>query len=366
MERKYLLLTSPIIAWFCYEAYNHSKIKKNHLTGTIPLKKEEGEKRGTNIKNIYYEVSLNLTELKRFSGTITIKFDLSNKDEILFLDYMGDIKQIDINGNKGVGYSHKANRIILKNEHLIIGVNEIKIEFKSHYSDHSDKILGLMNHNGVIVSNCEPFYTNRIFPCFDQPSMRATFELSVYTKPDIDLYFCSNKNNEVQEDTYGNKLYTFQTVNIPPHQFLIVGGHFMSTTDYRNKSYSVDLNVHTHRYIKHDVNLINLYLVIRKSIEWFEKTFVTTFPGKKIDIVFLPDYYVTANSAPGIIILDKSYIEKNTDKLDIGYFNYTVVVQIFSQWIGSVISPKWWDDSAVYEGINLFLADLFFNKNEVT
>jgi aminopeptidase N len=372
---KYLLLSSPALAWLFYEAYTQTKQQPNHLTNIKALKKEESEFRSNLIKNIRYEIFLDLTKQqsifnKQFKGSVKITFELSKLEEI-FIDYFGTLEQVKINSNVNTKDEHIENRLIINSGFLKLGLNEIEINFISNYSDYGDKILGLTFSNNVLVTNCEPFYAHRIFPCFDQPNLKADIKLSVKTKSDIDIRFSTkgktisnNAENIINSEEY--KTTEFNAARLSTYQFLLTGGYFETISDYLNPTYSTDISLNIHKYIKHDINPINIYLLIRKSIEWFEKTLSIKYPCNKLDLVFLPDYYITANSAQGIFIFDKAFINKHKDQIDSSYFNYMIVTQVFTQGISGILTPKWWEDSFIFEGLNICLTEIFFSDNTVT
>ena len=69
-------------------------------------------------------------------------------------------------------------------EHVLEGENIIKIDYRGNFTKNC---TGLMlykdrtDENQYIYSHCEPWFANKIFPCFDQPNLKAHFNLRVVT-----------------------------------------------------------------------------------------------------------------------------------------------------------------------------------------
>ena len=61
-------------------------------------------------------------------------------------------------------------------------VNNISFKFENTYVDNSaglHKYIDPKDGKTYIYSHCEPFFCHRWFPCFDQPSIRATLDLTL-------------------------------------------------------------------------------------------------------------------------------------------------------------------------------------------
>lgn len=76
------------------------------------------------------------------------------------------------------------HRIKVQNEALLQKGKENSIDFvfENTYVDNSaglHRYVDPKDKRTYIFSHCEPFFCHRWFPCFDQPSIRATLDLKV-------------------------------------------------------------------------------------------------------------------------------------------------------------------------------------------
>ena len=180
---------------------NLDKFIKNS-SNLNPLLKSEALHRSSLISNINikYTLFLNLrdknTMNSEFDGTVLINFFMNKVDDV-FLDFHGKIKAvtvnfkvIDVNDIK-----HKNDRLYLSAD-LLSSTNTVIIEFSSIYSvnEHGLRYSKSESFENYIVSNFEPFYAHTMFPCFDQPDLKAKIKLLVVVNKEFEVITSSKPN----------------------------------------------------------------------------------------------------------------------------------------------------------------------------
>ena len=119
-----------------------------------------------------------------FEGDLEITFNFHPKPDLkeplFFLNFVGEINSLKINGTKVEKFTFEKHRLILDINSLKDGENKINILYSGDY-----------NHNGVglhqytdpsdnkeyLYTQFEPYDCNRLLPCFDQPDIKATLNL---------------------------------------------------------------------------------------------------------------------------------------------------------------------------------------------
>ena len=96
-------------------------------------------------------------------------------DEDLQIDFQGDESQIDgvimVNG-KAVDAMVRDEHIIIPQRYLRLGNNKVMIGGNS-----GDKALN--RHEDYMYTLFVPDHARSVFPCFDQPDLKANFELEL-------------------------------------------------------------------------------------------------------------------------------------------------------------------------------------------
>ena len=144
------------------------------------LTRTEAEARAGRVSDVDYELQLDLPgQGVHYSGATTITFSVASLDDPLFIDFKGEqITALRVNG-RAVEPDVRDNRIWLAGSALAAR-NTVRVEYRNRYDDTGDGFHRFVDpeDGGVYVySNFQPFAAHRLFPCFDQPDLKATYRL---------------------------------------------------------------------------------------------------------------------------------------------------------------------------------------------
>src|SRR3989344_9320660 len=145
------------------------------------LTRAYAQKRAKLIGDVNYDVHLIFKKkAKTYQGNCKIFFFL-NKIENIRLETISKIKRLLVN-EKLCKYKKEDFSIILPKKYLKKGNNSIEIIYTAgydytgsglhHFTDPED-------NEEYLYSNFEPYSAHRMFPCFDQPDIKATYLLAV-------------------------------------------------------------------------------------------------------------------------------------------------------------------------------------------
>jgi aminopeptidase N len=82
--------------------------------------------------------------------------------------------------NLEVEVKHEDNFIYLPRSCLQKGKNRVSVLYDNEYNiDFSGLISFTDNGEQFLFTDFEPYYANRVFPCFDQPNLKAKMILTV-------------------------------------------------------------------------------------------------------------------------------------------------------------------------------------------
>jgi len=126
-------------------------------------------------------------------------------------------------------YKHEEN--ILNNwltikEFIFIGANEIYFELTNMYShDGHGFHKSIIDKRVYMYWNCEPYYANKIFPCFDQPDIKGIYNLEI--ECDKKYIVLSNEEKEYEKEHENIKLVKFKKTKIfSSYLFCFVVGEY--------------------------------------------------------------------------------------------------------------------------------------------
>lgn len=153
------------------------------------LTKNEAQDRASVVSDVSYKLAFALVANKdSFHGHQTAKFTLAaNPTGDLFFDFKGrSISNLEINGVLLSTQRHadlfKSHKIRLPKDCLIKGENIVKVAFHGEFvtdCQGMQKYKDQVDETEYIYTMSEPFSAHRWFPCFDQPDIKAPYELLV-------------------------------------------------------------------------------------------------------------------------------------------------------------------------------------------
>src|SRR5690348_3748716 len=146
------------------------------------LTQSDAEARAARVSNCHYQLVIDLARgAEAYRGEVTIRFAATGRAD-LFLDYRGKtIERLEIN-NTAVpqpawsGYRLTIPGALLRPENTIFIAYENDFD---HTGDGFHQFKDPEDGEEYLYSNFEPYEAHRLFPCFDQPDIKATYELTV-------------------------------------------------------------------------------------------------------------------------------------------------------------------------------------------
>jgi aminopeptidase N len=145
------------------------------------LTKEAAELRTKQITKIKYDLFFKIGEAdKVFTGKEKISFDLNETEHPVSIDFTdGEVLAVSVN-DQAAPFEYNKAAILIKGSAFKLGSNAISIEFAHPYSNNGTglhRFKDPADGRVYIYSQFEPFDANRLYPCFDQPDLKANFEV---------------------------------------------------------------------------------------------------------------------------------------------------------------------------------------------
>ena len=180
------------------------------------------EHRARTISGINYELSFTIPENQdeEIGGLVNIAFGLSDSSQPVQLDFRESadkIKNVTTNGDESA-FRFVNEHVVIPADELVTGRNEIRISFTAGSSS--------LNRNPeYLYTLFVPDRARTAFPLFDQPNLKATFELSLMIPPGWTT-MANSPVLEVRETDYGTLHRFAQSDLISSYLFSFVAGKF--------------------------------------------------------------------------------------------------------------------------------------------
>lgn len=298
-----------------------------------------------------YHLHLDLSQARDHEHTtypVSTRIEFSTTTPEIFLDYLGaEISNLSINGNP-VDVDFHDGRIYLHDlptgEEVTVEINSLSSYSRSGQGLH--RMLDTADGNTYLYSHLEPSDARRIFPCFEQPDLKAKFHVKLSAPAEWEILA---NQPEVSRDTSGE----VATVQFAPTPLLSTYLTSFAAGPYTSKSQTwtapdgsltVDLRSLARASMADYLDDEILELTAR-GMDFFHENFAYPYPWGKYDSIFVPEYNLGAMENPGLVTFTESYLFRSAPtRAQHAARTNTILHEMSHMWFGDLVTPQWWDD----------------------
>jgi aminopeptidase N len=302
------------------------------------------------LKPSHYQLMLDFDkEALTYSGTVNISARMTNPDTTVRVHANGlEIISALVNSEVAKVSSEEDDVLCLATKTEQSGDINIHITFKCVVTpDLSGVYPSYFMHNGIkkslLATQFESHYARNAFPCVDEPSAKAVFELT--TKSPVDEVVLANMPMLEQTEVSGKLVTTFEkTPAMSTYLVAFVIGELQKKESQTKdgvtvRSWSSVAQDPTH--LEFSVNEAVAY------IEFYNDYFKTDYPLSKCDQVALPDFEFGAMENWGLIVYRETAMLSDPVNVSIStqqLVSTVITHELSHQWFGNLVTMKWWDD----------------------
>lgn len=306
------------------------------------------------ITDIQYTLNFNVPPVKTadIAAAETIGFSLSSTAQPLQIDFKqsaANVKSITVNGTK--------TDVVLKDEHIIVapkflqtGVNKIAIDFIAGNTS--------LNRNGdYMYALFVPDRARTVFPCFDQPDMKANFLLTLTVPTGWKVLA-----NGIKQDSVINRDNTTYNFNnsdkLPTYLFSFTAGKYTDVKKMVGNREAEFLYRETDP-AKIKLSVDSVFKAHENAINFLEEWTGIPYPFQKVGFVGIPDFQFGGMEHPGEVQYQASslFLDDGATKDRLIARSTLISHETSHMWFGDMVTMEWFNDVWMKEVFANFMAD---------
>ena len=260
-----------------------------------------------------------------------------------------------------VSYDEAAERVTLALEATLgPGIHRLLIE---HTGIINDQLRGLYksvyvdaegDEHLIATSQCQATDARRIFPCWDEPDFKATFQTTLVVAQGLEAYSNTQERSRTPLGDGRVELRFAKTMKMSPYLLAFIVGPFEATEPVEVRGTPIRIIVPRGNLHLTEVALENAVF----CFEYLTDYYAIPYPGDKLDHIAIPDFAAGAMENVGLITYRDSYLIIERTKASQAELQRSVDViahEIAHQWFGNLVTLRWWEGAWLNEAFASFM-----------
>ncbi|RCV53819.1 aminopeptidase N [Marinitenerispora sediminis] len=323
------------------------------------LTRDEARERARILDVTSYDVELDLTGGDQtFASTTVIRFDSSEPGARTFVDLVAPrVRSVELNGRALDPAEVVADGRIALPE--LAASNELRVVADAAYMRTGEglhRFVDPVDGNAYLYTQFETADAHRMYACFDQPDLKATFELTVLAPADFEVV--SNTAPDAVREPVADADRPKARWHFPPTKPLstyvtaLIAGPYHAVRDEHD---GIPLGVYCRASLAEHLDADAILEVTKQGFDFYHGLFDLRYPFEKYDQLFVPEFNAGAMENAGAVTFLEDYVFRSR-VTDARYERRaeTILHEMAHMWFGDLVTMRWWDDLWLNESFATF------------
>ena len=285
-----------------------------------------------------------------FASSTTVKFRCAEPGAETFIEFIGpSIQRAELNGRSLPAKAFDGGRLQLVG---LQAENQLQIAGTARYMRDGtglhrfqDPVDGLIYLHSQFESND----AHRVYACFDQPDLKAPFELTVAAPEDWVVV-----SNTTAASHDGGVWVFPATPPISTYITAVVAGNYSS---WHEKHGDIPISLYCRRSLAEYFDHAEIFEITRQGLDFFAKRFKYPYPFGKYDQLFVPEFSAGAMENAACVTHSERMVYRSrvTDGTRLGRAE-TILHEMAHMWFGDLVTMKWFNDLWLNESFATYMA----------
>lgn len=317
----------------------------------VNLTRDEAAARAELLTVDGYRINLELDseDTPAFRSVTTVRFDCAVPGSDSFIDLIATaVHEVVLNGRPlPVDEVVSTARIALPD---LSAHNELTVVAEASYMRSGEglhRFVDPVDKEVYLYSQFEVADARRVFACFDQPDLKASFTFTI-TAPDRWQVVSVSATPEPEPAGPGRATWRFPaTPRLSTYVTAVIAGPYHSErTDVTSRSgRTIPLGVFCRASLAEHLDAGNVVDITRAGFAHYEALFDTDYPFAKYDQLFVPEFNAGAMENAGAVTITETYVFRSkVPQATVERRALTILHELAHMWFGDLVTMHWWDD----------------------
>jgi aminopeptidase N len=330
------------------------------------LTREQAVERAALVTVDSYRITLDLTDgagnpsERTFRSVTAVEFDaLAGADT--YIDIAADaIRSATLNGRDiDVSSYDESTGIPLTG---LLEHNVLVVDADCRYSNTGEglhRFVDPVDGEVYLYSQFETADAKRMFACFDQPDLKATFDVMV-TAPKNWRVISNGASGHVHGEGDAHEHTFVTTPRMSTYLVALIAGPYAHWSDtYSDDHGDIPLGLYCRASLAEFMDADRLFTQTKQGFSFYHKNFGVPYAFGKYDQLFVPEFNAGAMENAGAVTFLEDYVFRSkVTRASYERRAETVLHEMAHMWFGDLVTMQWWDDLWLNESFATFASVL--------
>ncbi len=309
------------------------------------ITRDEAHARSQLLSTHQYRVTVDLTgSPSTFTSTSTITF--GSAAGAAFVDLIADsIVEATLDGDPLDSSGFNGERLgfaVAEGDHVLTVTAVCRY---SNTGEGLHRFVDPVDSRVYCYTQLEVADARRVYACFDQPDLKASFEFAVIAP----AHWTVLSNSTEVEPIVAGDLGRWEFAPTPPISTyitaLIAGEYHTVHSSYRGREAEIPFSLSCRASMAPYLDADRLFATTSRGFDVFEEHFGEPYPFTDYAQVFVPEFNAGAMENAGCVTIRDEYLYRSrVTSAAYESRDNTILHELAHMWFGDLVTMTWWDD----------------------